>query len=95
MTEVRIQNLGFTEHAITVVFDNNQSIEIPLGYFPRLCHGTVEEQNQWQLIGDGLGVHWESLDEDLSIENFLLAYSKSKSPLLANHNQAPTPTKLP
>jgi hypothetical protein len=36
------------------------------------------EREQWQLIGRGLGVHWEPMDEDFSVENVLLAYSRSK-----------------
>jgi hypothetical protein len=42
------------------------------------------QREQWQLIGRGLGVHWEELDEDLSVENILTAYSRAKDADYAN-----------
>lgn len=52
---------------------------VPLSYFPRLLSAQPAQREQWLLIGRGLGVRWEALDEDLSVENILLAYSRSKA----------------
>ncbi|MFM2082113.1 MAG: hypothetical protein RL380_804 [Verrucomicrobiota bacterium] len=64
---------------MSVSFSDARSVVVPLEAFPRLCAASPAERAQWQLIGRGLGVHWESLDEDLSVENILLAYSRTKT----------------
>ena len=53
-------------------------LRIPLVCFPRLYAATTAQRNDWTLIGRGRGVHWESIEEDLSVENFLAAYSREK-----------------
>jgi hypothetical protein len=63
---------------MTVEFSDGRTICVPLSYFPRLQKASPSARDQWQLIGRGLGVHWEPVDEDLSVENVLLAYSRSK-----------------
>ncbi|WP_395058655.1 DUF2442 domain-containing protein [Flavobacterium sp.] len=46
-------------------------MSIPLEWFPRLRKATVAQLNDWRLIGNGDGVHWSAIDEDISIENLL------------------------
>jgi hypothetical protein len=46
-------------------------IVCPLDRFPRLAIGTPEQLKNWRLIGYGLGIHWEDLDEDLSVQGLL------------------------
>jgi hypothetical protein len=79
MNELRIQSVSFPDDALRVEFSDSRSIELPLGFFVKLKAASPLEREQWRLIGKGLGVHWEILDEDLSLENILLAYSRSKS----------------
>jgi Protein of unknown function (DUF2442) len=62
-----------------VCFSDERNVAVLLSSFPRLSAASPSEFEQWQLIGRGLGVHWELLDEDLSVENFLLADSRSKT----------------
>jgi len=78
MNSVRIQSLSFAGDLLTVTFDDDQKVSMPLTFFPRLRAGSAEERAGWELIGRGLGVHWESLDEDLSVENILTAYSRHR-----------------
>jgi uncharacterized protein DUF2442 len=47
---------------------DGHSISVPTAWFPRLIHATPEEKRNWRLIGKGEGIHWEDLDEDISIE---------------------------
>ena len=42
-------------------------------------HGTPEERNNWRFIGDGVGVHWPDLDEDISVENLLAGKPSGES----------------
>jgi len=50
---------------------DGRTISVPLTWFPRLAHATPEERNRWRLIGKGEGIHWEEIDEDVSVEGLL------------------------
>ena len=78
MNDLRIHHVTFSGDSMSVSFSDERSVAVPLSFFPRLRAASFAEREQWQLIGRGLGVHWESLDEDLSVENILLAYSRTK-----------------
>ncbi len=65
------QNITVTEDALTVDLSDGRTVSVPLTRFPHLLHGRPEERNHWRLIGDGEGIHWPDLDEDLSTEGLL------------------------
>jgi hypothetical protein len=50
-------------------------ILVPLSWFPRLMHGSMEERKNWRLTGRGEGIHWEDLDEDIEVESLILTIS--------------------
>jgi Protein of unknown function (DUF2442) len=79
MSELRIHQLSFTGDSMRVAFSDERNIVVALGDFPRLRKARLAELEQWRLIGRGLGVHWPLLDEDLSVENILAAYSRAKA----------------
>jgi len=54
-----------------VVLADGREITVPLEWYPRLLEATPKERNDWQLLGGGLGIHWESLDEDVTVESLL------------------------
>ncbi len=56
---------------LSVELDDGRSISVPIAWYPRLLYGTSKERNHWRLIGEGGGVHWPHLDEDISVENLL------------------------
>jgi hypothetical protein len=60
-----------TEDALTVSLSDGRTLSVPLTWYPRLWHGTSEERSHWRLIGDGQGIHWPDLDEDISVEGLL------------------------
>lgn len=72
----RIHSIGFSGDNLVVRFSDAREVTLPVSYFPRLQSATDSQRGNWSLIGRGLGVHWESVDEDLSVENILLAYSR-------------------
>jgi len=88
MNELRIHHVTFSADSMSVSFSDERSVAVPLSAFPRLRAAAASEREQWQLIGRGLGLHWESLDEDLSVENILLAYSRTKTSEYAHASQA-------
>ena len=60
-----------TDDALQVVLADGREIAAPLVWFPRLLNATPEERKEWRLIGGGIGIHWESVDEDISVESLL------------------------
>jgi hypothetical protein len=75
----RVQNVTLTEDSLTVDLMDGRTITVPLVWYPRLLHGTEKEQNKWQLIGRGEGIHWPDLDEDISVENIILGQPSGES----------------
>ena len=65
------QDVTVTSDTLNVDLSDGRTISVPLAWFPRLLHSTQEERNNWQLIGKGLGIHWEAIDEDISVEGLL------------------------
>jgi hypothetical protein len=70
-----------TKLDITVHLTDGRTIIVPLLWYPRLKHATVKERNNWRLIGKGEGIHWQDLDEDISIRNLLLGQPSGESQL--------------
>jgi hypothetical protein len=68
---VRAQQVVVTPDTLSVDLTDGRTIAVPLAWYPRLVHGTPEERNHWRLIGQGEGIHWPDLDEDISVENLL------------------------
>ena len=64
-------NILFSDSKMIVFLEDGRELSIPLEWFPRLRKATVEQLNKWRFIGSGEGVHWEEIDEDISIENLL------------------------
>lgn len=61
-----------TEREIIVGLLDGRTMSVPLAWFPRLQGASAESRDNWRLIGDGEGIHWPALDEDLSVEGLLL-----------------------
>lgn len=72
-------NVTVTKDTLTVDLDDGRTISVPLEWYPRLTHGSSKERNKWSLIGEGLGVHWPDLDEDISVENLLAGKPSGES----------------
>ena len=62
-----------------LTLSDGRTISVPIAWYPRLSHGTSEERGQWRLIGDGRGIHWPSLDEDISVENLIAGRPSGES----------------
>ena len=60
-----------TEDTLVVELSDGRTISVPLSWFPRLLKGSAQERNNWRLIGKGEGLHWQDLDEDISIAGLL------------------------
>ncbi len=60
-----------SDHALTVVLDDGRTVSVPLAWFPRLLNATPQQRNEWEPIGGGIGIHWEEIDEDISVASLL------------------------
>jgi hypothetical protein len=69
-----------SEDELTVHLVDGRKLSVPLVWFPRLLHGSREQRNRFELIGEGEGIHWEELDEDISVAGLLRGVRASQAP---------------
>jgi hypothetical protein len=62
----------FDEEMLHVRLTDGREVSAPLEWFPRLREATTAQRNNWRLIGRGIGIHWEDLDEDISVAGLLV-----------------------
>jgi len=74
-----IQAVEVTDDSLSVDLSDGRIISVPLAWYPRLLHGSVEERQNWRLIGNGEGIHWDHLDEDISVKNIILGQPSGES----------------
>ena len=60
-----------TDDELSVVLADGRRVSVPLTWFPRLLHATPAQRQRFELLGDGEGIHWPDIDEDLSIAGLL------------------------
>ena len=73
------QAVRVTQDSLHVDLADGRTISVPLAWYPRLLHATADERKRWQLIGMGRGIHWEALDEDISVEGLLAGRASGES----------------
>jgi hypothetical protein len=78
-TAVVATQVTVTDDTLTVELSDGRTISAPLAWYPRLLHGSTEERARWRLIGQGRGLHWLDLDEDVSVENLLAGKPSGES----------------
>ena len=68
-----------TADTLFVELKDGRTVSVPVSWYPRLAHGTPAERRHWQLIGPGIGIHWPTLDEDISVHALLLGLASNES----------------
>ncbi|MBC7265237.1 MAG: DUF2442 domain-containing protein [Chloroflexi bacterium] len=76
----RVVNVTVTEDTLSVDLEDGRTISVPIGWYPRLAHGTPAERANFEISGAGYGIHWPDLDEDIGIEGLLLGKKSTESP---------------
>jgi hypothetical protein len=69
-------DVSFTQTALHFVLADGREISAPLEWFPRLRDATEQERNDWRFIGNGIGIHWPSLDEDIAVETLMYGHER-------------------
>ena len=80
--EVRVpeaKEVTVTEDTLRADLSDGRTISVPLAWYPRLVHATREERDNWELIGEGQGIRWPDLDEDLSVEGLIAGRPSGES----------------
>lgn len=63
---IRARDVRSTADTMSVALADGREITVPLEWYPRLFHATPEQRLHWRLIGEGFGIHWPEVDEDVS-----------------------------
>ena len=71
-THASAQKVSFSEDCLSVDLQDGRQVSVPLAWFPRLLHASWEQRGNWKLLGEGEGIHWPDVDEDISVEGLLL-----------------------
>lgn len=67
LSEPIASDVRFDSDMMHIHFLDGREISSPLEWFPKLRDATVEQRKKWRLIGRGVGIHWDALDEDISV----------------------------
>jgi hypothetical protein len=71
LSKASAARVWFDEDNLWVALADGRQLAVPLAYFPRLLHATPDQRQRFQMSGGGTGLHWEELDEDISVEGLL------------------------
>ncbi len=80
LQEVRIKDISVTEDTITAYLVDGRVISVPLAWSWRLSEATLKQRANYEIIGDGQGVHWPDIDEDISAEGMLYGVPAPRPP---------------
>ena len=69
--EARAASVRSNPDTLTVNLVDGRVLSVPLAWFPRLQQASQQDRDNWRLIGEGEGIHWESIDEDVSVPRLL------------------------
>jgi hypothetical protein len=70
-SEDTILDVLFDSDMMHIRLLDSRELSIPIMWFPKLRDAKPEQREKWRLIGRGIGIHWEELDEDISVESLL------------------------
>ena len=86
-SEALAVSVSCTDDDLSVVLSDGRTVAVPLAWFPRLVGASAKQRADWELIGGGVGIHWEAVDEDISVssllqpENFMRLPDKALQPM--------------
>jgi hypothetical protein len=78
MADERVHDVRFDDFSVIVELMDGRSIAAPLAWFPRLWNASADQRAVWERCAGGYGIHWPTLDEDLSTHSLLRLVLSSK-----------------
>ena len=64
-------NVNCTEDILSVELLDGRTITAPISWFPTLLEASQAQRDKWEILGDGEGIYWPEIDEDLSVSGLL------------------------
>jgi Protein of unknown function (DUF2442) len=80
LTLSRVIHVKIDDDTLSVDLEDGRTISVPIGWYPRLTHGSPTERANFQISSAGYGIHWPDLDEDIGVEGLLSGKKSSESP---------------
>jgi hypothetical protein len=77
--QAKVAGVTVTDDTLSVDLEDGRSVAVPIGWYPRLAHGTNRERTNFRISGAGFGIHWPDLDEDIGVEGLLLGKKSTES----------------
>lgn len=71
--------ISISDDTLSVDLLDGRSVSIPLEWYPRLVHATPQERENYRFTGNGEGIHWPDLDEDISAEAIVFGVPSQES----------------
>jgi len=82
------KSVSFDELNLCIELVDGRKLFVPIAYFPRLLKATLEQRQKVTISGGGVGLHWDELDEDISVRNLLLGFGDTTKPQVHNYQAA-------
>ena len=76
-------DVSCSDNDFSVVLSDGRTVVVPLAWFPRLVGASAKQRANWELIGGGIGIHWEAVDEDISVASLLQPENFMRLPNIA------------
>lgn len=80
MTKSLATNISFDKDNMWVTLTDGRKLGVPLAYFPRLLNATKSQRESYIISGGGTGLHWDEIDEDISVKNLILGVGDRTNP---------------
>lgn len=79
-SEVKALSISFDSNNMWVELADGRKLGVPLAYFPRLLHATPRDRKNYTISGGGIGLHWEDIDEDISVRALMMGVGDRTRP---------------
>jgi Protein of unknown function (DUF2442) len=67
----RAMAVACSDDELRVSLTDGRCLSVPVAWFPRLAHASPAQRADYELLGDGQGIHWPMVDEDISVMGLL------------------------
>jgi len=86
--EVSATGVDFDSDNMWVKLADGRKLGVPLAYFPRLLHATSRQRRIFTISGGGTGLHWDDLDEDISVKSLIMGIGDRTKPRVSRRSKA-------
>jgi hypothetical protein len=76
----RTNKVWFDEYNMWLALEDGRTLSVPLVYFPRLLNATKKQRLNYEISGGGIGLHWDEIDEDISVPGLLMGLEDQTQP---------------